>query len=231
MDMLDQHETDAPAAPDVEPLGNQSDLAADIRAAYDEVDQRHRAERGEITDDVFAPLEDELKSSGMSKRDAVQRLINAEQILRRDPGTGLSVLAKAYVKNEHDLARVVHHLSQSVGYAPSADAVARAHAQISHDHQQAAVQAASAEIDAFGASRDGAGNARYPRFSDQAVRRSMGEAIMAATERGEHMTMAQAYAQVTATTAPKAKAGKPAPFGGVEDATEDLRAEFRRRGL
>ena len=74
------------------------DVRQSIERGYNRKFEDLAEERRQLSewDSVFAPVEENLKLAGVSRVQAVQRLLAAQQMLERNPQQGLAYLAQQY---------------------------------------------------------------------------------------------------------------------------------------
>jgi hypothetical protein len=205
-------------APVADP-GYRETLAGELRAATN----RERAEAGEITDDQFEPLREEMQRHGITtKRAAVERWANAERALRERPADALRYLTRNYAGqlDSDGAAQVIAEIAHAARLPVDPGAVAGAHDAIARQREaetHAAMQQAAAAIERFAAAKDADGEPLYPRFEQVKVR--MGELIQS----GAATTLEAAYAKVVG---PGAATRSP---GGDRHYRDDLAAELAAR--
>ncbi|MGE0853285.1 MAG: hypothetical protein AB7O44_27360 [Hyphomicrobiaceae bacterium] len=179
--------------------------AGEIRRSYEAVDQ------------ALAPLDATLKEHGISKGDAVGRLVRAHQALVADPSSGLAVIAEQYVpKHLHgsdqarDIVRkVAAGLGVNIGGGLPAATADQAQQRGAVDPAQVAEQVAlqverrivfrgaQSKLEAFTGATDGAGQLKHPHYAQ--VKHVMAAMLGEAAEAGRPMSLEDAYAQAVYT--------------------------------
>lgn len=176
----------------------------ELRRSYGAVDQ------------ALAPIEAVLQGHGISKGDAVGRLVRAHQALVADPSSGLAVIAEQYIpKHLHgsDQAKdIVRKVAAGLGVniggglpAATADQAQRGAVDPAQVAEQVALQVeqrivfrgAQSKLEAFTGATDGAGQLKHPHYAQ--VKHVMAAMLGEAAEAGRPMSLEDAYAQAVYT--------------------------------
>lgn len=174
-------------------------------------------------DEVFRPIEHDLRASGVTRVQAVRNLVHVHQALEADPGAALARLASVYASRiaasgrAGELVRTIARetgvdLSGTMDVAAQADdwLDPRAQTEIQTLKQELAAiraeqerraaeaeiltrQRAQAALDAFRDAQDERGNPRHPHF--ERVRTAMGALMQAAAATGRTLELEDAYKQ------------------------------------
>ena len=227
-----------PSEPPVEP----DPLSPEDRAFLDGLPPKHRAAaekwRGDLKrgaqekfeaaagarkeaeelDRHFAPYNDQLRASGMTRTQLVGNMLQQLTALSRDPVGGIEMLAQNYRNSgnvgpeqaEAVVRRVAAALgvtagtrAQQPGQADDAQsrriaaleakihAHERAQADAQQQQTQLAVSSAERKIQEFVTAKDTSGQAAHPHFDK--VRTTIGALMQAAAQSGEELSLEQAY--------------------------------------
>ena len=138
-------------------------------------------------DKLFEPYRPRLQAMGLDESGAIQRLLNAQSMLERDPKSALAQLAKQYGVEfgeagsnqfaDPDLQRVSQELAQ----------LKMSIAQREQAEQQTRQGQLLGEIEAFKSSKDETGNPKYPHFD------KLRPAIAGLLHAGDAKDLADAY--------------------------------------
>ena len=144
------------------------DVRQSIERGYNRKFEDLAEERRQLSewDKVFAPMDNDLKLAGVSRTQAAQRLLAAQQMLQQNPQQGLQWLAQQYgvdlnnmnpASNE-DVDPQYAGLQQKIG---SIESTVNGFLT---QQQQAKVQAVQQQIEQFRSASDENGNPLHPHF-------------------------------------------------------------------
>jgi hypothetical protein len=194
------------------------DKSKDLERGYQEKFREASSIRKEADEivDALRPVDSIIQQRGMSRADAVARLVGADQLLRQDFGQGISAIVEAYgrpVAGTDQARNIVRQFAQRLGVdvggageQPSDQAkvdprIAELERTVHEMRDQARAQAeqqvaqhrqsAQAKIDAFREAKDGSGAALHPHY--EAVKAVMGALMATANQSGEALTLEDAY--------------------------------------
>jgi len=147
-------------------LDRHKSMESDYTRKTTEIAERSKQyDRYAAIDKVFEPFRPRLQASGIDEIAAVQRLLNAQQMLDTDPKTALTHLAKQYGVDfgadagsnqfaDPDFLKVSQELAQ----------VRQTLSQFQQQQQQSRVAELQGQIDAFKSDKDETGNPKHPHF-------------------------------------------------------------------
>lgn len=154
---------------------------------------------------ILSPVENEFSAQGVSRVDAVRRLVGAHQILTRNPEQGIQWLAKTYgvdlskfggQQQSDDAAWLDPMAEKTYGVLDQRYAkLEQTLQQLLQGQQAQQHNAVDQAIRSFSEAKDQNGALKYPYFS--AVRDRMITELRVAAQMGQQMTLEQAYDNAT----------------------------------
>lgn len=171
--------------------------------------------------EALRPIDSIIQQNGLSRADAVARLVGADQLLRQDLGQGISAIIQGYgrsVAGTDQARQLVRQMAQQLGVEqggqqqgeqpgdgqakpdPRIAALERTvqemrdQTQAQRDQQLAQIrQSAQTKLDSFVEAKAEDGTPKHPHY--EAVKVVMGALMGSAREAGQMMTLEQAYEQ------------------------------------
>lgn len=117
-------------------------------------------------DKVFEPVDNDLKLAGVSRSQAVQRLLTAQQVLQKTPEQGIRWLAQQYGVDLNNMnpAPPEEVDPQYAGLQQKIGSIESTVNGFLSQQQQAQVQAVQQQIEQFKSATDANGNPLHPHF-------------------------------------------------------------------
>lgn len=180
----------------------------ELRSGFDKQSQEFATARQEYEaiKQIFAPVDNELALSGVSRVDALRRLVGAHQMLTRNPQEGIRWLAKSYgvdlgasggPQQQDDAGGWLDPMAEKTFGAVNGEVqqLKQMLNQIVQGQQAQQHSAVDNAIKSFAEAKDQSGALKYPYFS--AVRDRMITELRVAAQMGQQMTLEQAYDNAT----------------------------------
>lgn len=144
------------------------DVRQSIERGYNRKFEDLAEERRQLSDwdKVFAPVDNDLKLAGVSRSQAVQRLLTAQQVLQKTPEQGIRWLAQQYGVDLDNMNPASHEEvdPQYAGLQQKIGSIESTVNGFLTQQQQAQVQAVQQQIEQFRSATDANGNPLHPHF-------------------------------------------------------------------
>jgi hypothetical protein len=144
------------------------DVRQSIERGYNRKFEDLAEERRQLSewDKVFEPVDSDLKLAGVSRSQAVQRLLTAQQVLEKTPEQGIRWLAQQYGVDLNNMNPAPHEEvdPQYAGLQQKIGSIESTVNGFLTQQQQAQVQAVQQQIEQFKSATDANGNPLHPHF-------------------------------------------------------------------